>query len=208
MTSDSASSADEAEWLDIESLDLDAQGVAHRADGKTVFIEGALPSEKARLRVLRKKAQWEQGVATEIACASAQRVQPGCPHFGLHPGACGGCKMQHLQPAAQVAVKQRVLEDALWHLARVKPQQVMRPLEGPAWHYRHRARLSVRHVAKKGTVLIGFHERKSSFVADMRVCPVLPEAVSAMLLPLRDLFAGMDARDTCPQIELACGESA
>ena len=208
MKTDNASDTGEAEWLAIESLDLEAQGVAHRADGKTVFIEGALPGEMARVRVMRRKAQWEQGVATEVACASPQRVQPGCPNFGLHAGACGGCKMQHLQPAAQVAVKQRALEDALWHLGRVKPQQMMRPLEGPAWHYRYRARLSVRHVVKKGAVLIGFHERKSGYVADMQVCPVLPEAVSAMLLPLRQLFISMDARDTCPQIELACGEAA
>jgi 23S rRNA (uracil1939-C5)-methyltransferase len=82
--------------------------------------------------------------------------------------------MQHLHPAAQVAVKQRVLEDNLQHLAKVKPEQLLRPIEGPAWGYRYRARLSVRHVAKKGTVLVGFHERKSRYVADMQVCPVLP----------------------------------
>jgi 23S rRNA (uracil1939-C5)-methyltransferase len=111
--------------------------------------------------------------------------------------------MQHLHGAAQVAVKQRALEDALWHLARVRPERLLRPIEGPAWGYRDRARLSVRHVARKGTVLIGFHERKSSFVADMRVCPVLAPEVSAMLLPLRELIGAMDQRDRLPQIELA-----
>ncbi|MGJ3704174.1 23S rRNA (uracil(1939)-C(5))-methyltransferase RlmD [Variovorax sp. AFSI2.2] len=195
------------EWLKVESLDLDAQGVAHNAEGMVVFIEGALPFEEVQLNVHRRKNNWEQGTVTAIRRESSQRVRPGCPHFGLHTGACGGCKMQHLDAAAQVAVKQRALEDNLWHLGKVRPENVLRPLEGPAWHYRYRARLSVRHVVKKGTVLIGFHERKSRYLADMQVCPVLPKQMSDMLMPLRALIGSMDARETCPQIELACGDA-
>ena len=194
------------EWLQVESLDLEAQGVAHRADGKVVFIEGALPGERVTVQVGRRKNQWEQGAVERIARESSQRVRPGCPHFGLHAGACGGCKMQHLHPAAQVAVKQRVLEDNLWHLGKVRPEIMLRPIEGPAWGYRWRARLSVRHVPRKETVLVGFHERKSRYVADMQVCPVLPARVSAMLMPLRALIGAMEARDRLPQIELACGD--
>ena len=193
-------------WLEIESLDIDAQGIARRPDGKVVFIEGALPFEQVSVSVHRKKNNWEAGTVTAVHRESSQRVRPGCPHFGLHAGACGGCKMQHLHEAAQVAIKQRVLEDNLWHLGKVKPETLLRPIEGPAWGYRHRARLSVRHVHKKGEVLIGFHERKSRYVADMQVCPVLPPHVSGMLMPLRELIFGMDARDTCPQIELASGD--
>jgi 23S rRNA (uracil1939-C5)-methyltransferase len=195
------------EWLKVESLDLDAQGVSHKADGMVVFIEGALPFEEVQFNVHRRKNNWEQGTVTHIRRESSQRVRPGCPHFGLHTGACGGCKMQHLDAAAQVAVKQRALEDNLWHLGKVRPDNLLRPLEGPAWHYRYRARLSVRHVVKKGTVLIGFHERKSRYLADMQVCPVLPKQVSEMLMPLRALIGSMDARETCPQIELACGDA-
>ncbi len=195
---------DDSVW--IESVELDAQGVAHRPDGKVVFVEGALPFERVSASTYRRKSNWEQANLTAIHVESSQRVRPGCPHFGLHAGACGGCKMQHLHPAAQVAVKQRVLEDNLWHLGKVKPETVLRPIEGPAWGYRYRARLSVRYVIKKREVLVGFHERKSRYVADMRVCPVLPPHVSAMLLPLRQLVASMEARDTLPQIELACGD--
>ncbi len=195
------------EWLQVESLDLDAQGVAHKADGMVVFIEGALPFEEVQFNVHRRKNNWEQGTVTTIRRESSQRVRAGCPHFGLHTGACGGCKMQHLDAAAQVAVKQRALEDNLWHLGKVRPENVLRPLEGPAWHYRYRARLSVRHVVKKGTVLIGFHERKSRYLVDMQVCPVLPKRVSERLMPLRALIGSMDARETCPQIELACGDA-
>ena len=194
------------EWFTIESLDIEAQGIAHRADGKVVFIEGALPFEVVSANVHRKKNSFEQGTVTQIHRESSQRVQPGCPHFGLHAGACGGCKMQHLHVGAQVAVKQRVLEDNLWHLGKVKADNILRPIEGPAWGYRYRARLSVRHVHKKGAVLIGFHERKSRYVADMKECHVLPTHVSALLLPLRALVKSMDAIETLPQIELACGD--
>lgn len=194
-------------WLQVQSLDLDAQGVARKPDGKVIFIDGALPFELVTANTHRKKNNWEQASLTAIHRESSQRVRPGCPHFGLHAGACGGCKMQHLHMGAQVAVKQRVLEDNLWHLGKVKAQTMLRPIEGPSWGYRYRARLSVRHVIKKGQVLIGFHERKSRYVADMQQCPVLPPHVDAMLMPLRALIAGMDARDTCPQIELACGDS-
>jgi 23S rRNA (uracil1939-C5)-methyltransferase len=194
------------EWLQVESLDLDGQGVAHRADGKVVFIEGALPGEQVRVNVARRKNQWEQGQVSAIGRESSQRVQPGCPHFGLHAGACGGCKVQHLHPAAQIASKQRVLEDNLSHLAKVVPQRILRPLQGPAWGYRNRARLSVRHVAKKGAVLVGFHERKSRYVADMTVCPVLPPHLSALLPRLRELIGSMQARDRLPQIEVAVGD--
>ncbi len=193
-------------WLEVDALDIDAQGVARRADGKVVFVEGALPFETVSVKVHRRKNNWEQASLTELHRESSQRVRPRCPHFGLHEGACGGCKMQHLHAAAQVAVKQRVLEDNLWHLGRVKAENILRPIEGPPWGYRWRARLSVRHVRKKGAVLVGFHERKSSYVADMRECHVVPPHVSNLLLPLRALIGSMDAIETCPQIELACGD--
>ncbi|WP_428507155.1 23S rRNA (uracil(1939)-C(5))-methyltransferase RlmD [Roseateles sp.] len=196
----------ETEWLTVESLDLDAQGVAHKEDGKVVFIEGALPGEQVQVSIGRKKNAWEQGTMTAMRRESSQRVTPGCPHFGLHPGACGGCKMQHLHASAQVAVKQRVVEDNLWHLGKVKAEMLLRPIEGPTWGYRYRARFSVRYVPKKGQVLIGFHERKSRYVADMQVCKVVPQRVSDLLMPLRDLIASMDERDRLPQIELAMGD--
>lgn len=192
-------------WLRVRALDLEAQGVAHRPDGKVVFIEGALPSEVVSAQIHRSKSSFDKGVVTQIHQESSQRVRPQCPHFGLHAGACGGCKMQHLHMAAQIAIKQRVLEDNLWHIGKVRAETILRAIEGPAWGYRYRARLSVRYVRKKGTVLVGFHERKSQFVADMRECPVLAPQVSALLLPLRALIGSLEARESCPQIELAVG---
>ena len=190
------------EWLKVESLDLEAQGFAHNAEGKVVFIEGALPGEEVLVSVQRKKNNWEQASLVALRHESSQRVTPGCRHFGT----CGGCKMQHFHVGAQVATKQRALEDALWHLGKVKAERMLRPIEGPSWGYRYRARLSVRYVVKKERVLVGFHERKSSYVADMDSCEVLPPHLSAMLVPLRELITGMDQRDRLPQIEVAVGD--
>ena len=192
------------EWLSVESLDLEGQGVAHNAEGKVVFIEGALPGEQVQVSVFRRKNNWEQATWVALRRESPQRVVPQCRHFGT----CGGCKMQHFQAGAQLASKQRALEDGLWHLAKVRAEQLLRPIEGPAWGYRYRARLSVRYVVKKSKVLVGFHERKSSYVADMDSCEVLPPHLSDLLVPLARLIEGMDQRDRLPQIEVAVGDDA
>jgi 23S rRNA (uracil1939-C5)-methyltransferase len=185
----------------IESLDHEARGVT-RLDGKTVFVEGALPGESVEYASYRRKPSYELARTLRVLAASAERVTPHCPHFGV----CGGCSMQHLDPAAQVAVKQRLLEDNLWHLGRIKADQLYAPIYGQAWGYRYRARLSVRFVLKKGGVLVGFHERKSSYVADMRQCEILPLHLSVLLLPLRELIGQLSIRDRLPQVEVAVGE--
>ncbi len=187
--------------LAIESIDHEGQGIA-RNDGKTVFVEGALAGEVVEARITRSKPSFEKAAVERISKASAMRVKPVCPHFGV----CGGCSMQHLDARAQLAAKQRVLEDNLKHIGSVKPEEVYSPIEGPHWGYRQRARISVKYVAKKNTVLVGFHEKKSSFVADMRECHVLPPHVSALLMPLRDLIGSTSIRDRLPQIEYAEGD--
>jgi 23S rRNA (uracil1939-C5)-methyltransferase len=129
-------------------------------------------------------------------------VTPRCRWFGI----CGGCSHQHLDESAQVATKQRVLEDCFTHVGKVKPETLLSPIHGPTWGYRRRARLSVRNVPKKGGVLVGFHERRSSYVADMGGCEVLPERISLLLPQLRTLVEGLTIRDRLPQIELAAGD--
>jgi len=185
----------------ISALDQEGRGVA-RIDGKAVFVEGALIGERVAIEVYRNKPNYALARMTGLVEASHERVAPPCPHFGV----CGGCSLQHLEPLAQVAVKQRVLEDALWHIARLRPRELLSPIHGPAWGYRQRARLSVRHVPKKGGVLVGFHEKKSSYVADMTSCEILPPKVSALLPALRRLVGELSIRDRVPQIELAMGD--
>jgi len=191
------------EALIVESLDQEGRGVAHR-DGKAVFIEGALPGETITFSSFRKKATYEIATLGTVLRESVSRVAPGCPHFGT----CGGCSLQHFDARAQVAVKQRVLEDSLWHIGRVRAQQVLPAIYGPAWGYRHRARFTVRYVSKKGGALVGFHEKRSSYVADMSCCEVLPKRMSSLIRPLRDLVSALSIRSRLPQIEVALGEGA
>ncbi|AET89389.1 MULTISPECIES: 23S rRNA (uracil(1939)-C(5))-methyltransferase RlmD [Caballeronia] len=192
--------------LEIESLDMEARGVGRTVNedgepGKVIFVEGALPGERVSYSSYRKKPSFEQAQVVKVLRESVIRAKPKCQFFGI----CGGCSMQHLDVLAQIAVKQRVLEDSLQHLSKLRAETMFRPIHGPSWGYRYRARLTVRHVEKKGGVLVGFHERKSSYVADMTSCEVLPPHVSAMLVPLRHLVAGLSIRDRMPQIELAVG---
>jgi len=105
-----------------------------------------------------------------------------------------------------VAAKQRVLEENLARIGKVSPDIMLRALHGPSWGYRHRARLSVRLVNKKGGVLVGFHEKRSSFIADMASCEVLTPDVSALIQPLRALIVQLSNADRIPQIEIAVGE--
>jgi len=188
--------------LTVESLDHEGRGVAHR-DGKAVFVEGGLPGERVVARIVKSKKNYEFAEVDSVLRQSSMREAPRCRHFGV----CGGCSMQHLDLDGQIAAKQRVLEDDLWHIGRVKPETMLASIRGPAWEYRSKARLSVRNVVKKGGVLVGFHERKSSFVADMDSCEVLPRRISALLRPLRELIGALSIRDRLPQIELAIGES-
>jgi len=185
----------------IESLDHEGRGVAH-LEGKAIFVDGALPGEVCEVSSYRKKPNYEQAQVVALRNASPFRVTPQCPWFGV----CGGCSHQHLDEAAQVAVKQRVLEDCFAHIGQVQPESILSPIHGPTWGYRTRARLSVRHVPKKGGVLVGFHEKRSSYVADMTSCEVLPRRISDQLPRLRELVAGLSIRDRLPQIELAAGE--
>ena len=188
--------------LHIESLDHEGKGIGRR-DGKTIFVDGALTGESVIASSYRKKPEFEQAQATQILKSSPYRVIPKCAWFGI----CGGWTHQHLDEAAQVAAKQRVLEDCFKHIGKVRPESILPPIHGPTWGYRTRARLSVRHVPKKGGVLVGFHERRSSYVADMTSCEVLPPHISALLPRLRELVASLSIRDRLPQIELAAGDT-
>ncbi|MDQ2915700.1 MAG: TRAM domain-containing protein, partial [Pseudomonadota bacterium] len=187
--------------LTIESLDQEGRGIAH-ADGKVVFVEGALPGERVSAEIVKRKPSYDIARAVAIHRANSSRVMPRCPHFGV----CGGCTLQHADEALQIAAKQRALEETLTRIGRVRPDTLLPAIAGPAWGYRYRARLSVRDVPKKGGVLIGFHERKSSYVADMRECHVIPPKISRLLPALRALVASLSIRTRLPQIELAVGE--
>lgn len=185
----------------IESLDQEGRGVA-RMNGKAIFVDGALPGEVVDATPYRKLASYELATLSQLIKPSAMRVTPRCVYFGL----CGGCSLQHLDARAQVAAKQRVLEDNLWHIGKVKPEEILPAIYGVPWGYRRRARLTARYVAKKGGVLVGFREKRGSYVADMTSCEVLPPHISALLVPMREVLGRLSIRERMPQVEVALGD--
>jgi 23S rRNA (uracil1939-C5)-methyltransferase len=193
--------SDAAQVAEVHGLSHDGRGIA-RVDGKTVFIDGALPGERVTYKLGRRRRNYDNAELVEVLRASPQRVQPRCPAFGT----CGGCSLQHLDTRAQIAAKQQTMLDNLLHIGKCTPLSVRPALTGPVWGYRRKARLGVRNVPKKGGVLVGFREKAKSYIADMRSCDVLAPRIAALLPTLRDLIGGLSCRDRVPQIEVACGD--
>ena len=193
--------------LEIDALDAEGRGVARNA-GKVVFVEGAITGELVEARLLESKPKFDRARATSILRASASRREPRCPYFGV----CGGCATQHVDARTQVAAKQRWLEDNLARIGKLSgkdaPGAILSPIHGAEWGYRQRARLSVRYVEGKGGALVGFRERRSTHVADMLSCEVLPPGIAALIAPLRMLIGSLSIRDRVPQVEIAVGEAA
>ena len=188
---------------DIVDLSHDGRGVA-RIDGKAVFVADALPGERVRLRVLKRRRQLDEAGLVDVLRAAPDRVEPGCAHFGL----CGGCSLQHLSAPAQLAAKERQLLDNLQRIGRLRPARVLAPLRGPEWGYRRRARLGIKYVHKKGRVLAGFRERDKPYVADLRRCEVLQRSLATLPLELAALVETLDMREKVPQVEVAAGDAA
>ena len=185
----------------IESLSHEGRGIA-RVEGKTVFVNGALPGEDALFQYKKQRPKYDEAHALEISNPAAERVEPKCEFFGL----CGGCSLQHMQHDKQIEHKQSVLLEQLAHIGKVKPKSVIPPLTGPVWGYRRKARLGVKYVEKKERVLVGFREKYSPFVADMNSCEVLHPSVGRLIEPLQHLITELSLIKQIPQIEVAIGD--
>ncbi len=191
----------EVREADVVDLAHDGRGIA-RDGGKAIFIEGALPGERVSFRVIKHRRQFDEAVLVGILSASQDRVAPACAHFGI----CGGCSLQHLSPAAQVAAKERQLLENLQRIGRVRAERVLAPLRGPVWAYRRRARLGVKYVHKKGRVLAGFRERNKPYLADIRRCEVLEQSLARLPQDLAALVETLSIREKIPQVEVAAGD--
>jgi 23S rRNA (uracil1939-C5)-methyltransferase len=188
---------------DIVDLAHDGRGIA-RVDGKAVFIDGALPGERVRFRVIKRRRHLDEAGLVDVLAASPDRVAPRCAHFGI----CGGCSLQHLSAPAQVQAKERQLLDNLERIGRVRPERVLAPMRGPEWAYRRRARLGVKFVHKKGRVLAGFREREKPYLADIQRCEVLFRPLATLPRDLAALVETLAIREKIPQVEVAAGDEA
>jgi 23S rRNA (uracil1939-C5)-methyltransferase len=188
--------------VEIRDFTHEGRGVCS-VEGKTVFVDGSLPGEVVKFDYIATRKDYDEGRTTEVIKASPDRVEARCEHFGL----CGGCSLQHLNSDRQIQYKQDALISALKQIGGLEPEEIVSPLKGPSWGYRHKARLGVKYVPKKGRVLIGFRERQGRFLADVRHCPVLVPEVGAQLEYMADQIYKMQARDQIPQIEIGKGDN-
>lgn len=188
---------------DISDLTHDGRGVA-RVDGKAVFVAGALPGERVQAHIRRRHRSFDEAQVDTLLTRASNRVEPRCAHFGQ----CAGCALQHMAPEAQIAAKQRVLSDNFERIGKVQPERWLSPLTDQSWGYRRKGRLSVKHVAKKGRVLVGFREQNPRFVADVRRCEVLHPALGPKVEVIGDMLGTLEASGDIPQIEFAAGDDS
>ncbi len=186
---------------EIESLEHSGRGVAH-IDGKTTFIEGALPGEEVMFHYLSQRKSYDEGKVAEVLKASPDRVEPRCPHFSI----CGACSLQHMSPQAQIEAKQQIMLDNFKHISKIQPESVLPALTATDWGYRRKARLGTKYVRKKEIMMVGFREKGSSLLTELTRCEVLHPSVGEQIIPLRDLIRGMKAYERIAQIEVAVGD--
>ena len=187
--------------LQIQRLSHDGRGIAS-IEGKIAFVDGALPGETVKALYVARHKQYDELRAQEILVSASERVQPPCAHASV----CGGCAMQHLHPDAQVLLKERVLHEQMHHIGGLTQYEHMPAIRSQSVAYRRKARLAVRYVTKKESMLVGFREKNSTFIAQMTDCAVLNQKVSGLIAPLRVFLAALECRFTIPQIEVAVGE--
>ena len=186
----------------IESLSHEGRGVTH-VDDKVVFIDNALPDEEVEFQYVSTRAKFAEGVTENVIKANEQRIEPGCEYFGY----CGGCSLQHMSAEAQIEHKQSVLLEQFQHLGNVNPKTVMPPITGPVFGYRHKARLGVKYVLKKERVLVGFREKRSPFIADIKHCEVLHPEVGHKIADLQELIENLSIKEQIPQLEVAVSDN-
>ena len=187
--------------VEIESMSHEGRGVA-RVDGKTVFVEGALTGEQVRIAWIRRHQAFDEARVVEVLTPSAKRTNPGCVHFGV----CGGCSLQHMTTELQLEVKQAALAESLQRIGRVQPLHWFNPVSAHPWGYRRRARLGAKFVVKKNAVLLGFRERHSHFLAELRGCEVLHPAIGTRFVELATLIQSLSCYNRIPQVEVAVSD--
>ena len=189
--------------LSVEKLSHEGRGIAHCED-KTIFVTGALPQEQVSVQPLRKKQNTLEAVSKNIIeNPHPDRVVPVCQHYLV----CGGCNLQHLAPKAQLQFKHDTLFEHLSHHIDINKVAVLAPTDSPAWHYRTKARLGVKWVAKKEKIVVGFRELiNPRFLADIQNCPVLDKSLSEALPKIGALISELSQPNQIPQIEIAVGD--
>lgn len=186
--------------VQINALSHDGRGIT-RINDKVMFVFGALPLETVKAKYTRVHSRYSEANTVQVITPSENRALPICEHFGL----CGGCQLQHLPTQLQIEHKQKFLEDLLLNQAKVSAKEWLPPLQGKTQGYRQKARLGVRYVEKKQSLLIGFREQNNNKIAIIENCQVLDPRVGHKILALREAINALEGKAIIAQIEVAIG---
>ncbi|MNZ65298.1 23S rRNA (uracil(1939)-C(5))-methyltransferase RlmD [compost metagenome] len=186
--------------LRIERLAGDGRGIAF-LDGRTWFVSGALAEEEVEARVLNAHGKVVEARLERVFSASPERRQAPCKHFDR----CGGCNLQHLAHADQLALKQRLLAEQLQRVAGVVPERWAAPLSGPEFAYRRRARVAVRWDNKAKKLEVGFRAEASQDIVAIEDCPVLVQPLQSIMRHLPMLLQSLSKPQVVGHVELFSG---
>ncbi|MGY8814076.1 MAG: 23S rRNA (uracil(1939)-C(5))-methyltransferase RlmD [Gammaproteobacteria bacterium] len=187
----------------IDSLSHDGRGIA-RINGKTVFIDGALPDEQVKIKYISVKSRFDEAVTTEVVTPSEKRVIPECKYFKI----CGGCSLQHMHSQYQVDHKQSVLIEQLNYIGKVKPLEIFSPILSKVWSYRHKAKFGVKKDFKNNKILVGFREKGKSTLVDIDDCKVLHPDIRNAISSLKTLISKLSIKSHISQIDVAIGDDS
>ena len=196
------SSKDYPDSISIDRLSHEGRGIA-KVDGKTLFIEGALPGEKVSFSITEQHRRYDEAICTEILIASPDRVEPQCGHYGQ----CGGCDLQHLNHDRQIETKQLLVLDQLKRLGGVEPESITEPLTSPAWQYRRSCRIGINQLSRDGSAIVGFRRRGSNKLTAIQYCPVLAEPLNNMISELPSILEREDNFKTITHAELSLADN-
>lgn len=186
----------------IESLSIEGRGVA-KSNGKTLFVEGALPGEEVTAKITQDHKSYAQAQLVKVVTSSDQRIDAQCEHYNH----CGGCQLQHLSAQAQLTHKQQAVLSLLLHNAKTTPLSIEPALESSAYHYRRSARIGVNQLHQSGLAIVGFRRANSAKLLQVSSCKILPENLTNLFNELRDSLDEIDNAKAITHVELLQGDS-
>ncbi len=170
--------------LTIENFSHDLRGVA-REDGVVWLVDGALPGEQVSVCERERYSHRVEASLVEIIQASPERITPACEYAEQ----CGGCDLQHMNYSAQLTSKQQVLKEQLSRIAGFAQAQWLAPLCAEPWSYRRRARIACQWSSDCKHLSVGFRQRHSKAIVEIKHCAVLVPELQKLLPALRECLS-------------------
>jgi len=165
----------------ISDIAHGGEGVG-RVEGKAHFIPGVIPGETVIGRITKDGGSWARAELVEVRTASADRIEPLCPHATE----CGGCQWQHAKYESQLAWKRNTVVSQLRHLGKIADPPVADIVApGPAFGYRNR--MDFRVEAGRPAM----HRARSHDLVPLGVCDILDPSLAELFGDLGDL-TGVD----------------